>query len=714
MINIQLNEGCLDLYTQDIEWSWTSVRFSEGIRDQFTNDFTLPKTTRNVDLLNASGLLDSRSQPLGTQIAPCVLTIGEKTIDAYLQVVSVKQEEISVCLYEKTIPNNIRDTKISELIRNTSDDIYVWNTNSYGSNPYFRKYWYGMGYNTNYAQYHPSKSLNEVIQRVNAAAGINVPNSPSSRYAIATKKTISPQNKIQVIECHWTSDSGNFAVLNGGQHITNDCEWSYSPSNTTITFNRSCKVKGWFYYSYNKKWSVTNDFQIMVCRYNQGQPVLAPAYTIPSSLWDSLVLQDSYQATMQQGSQLRVQCNYLNKYEMLNCVLYLEITDYAITDDDYDQELKYVGRAPRLKVWSDDGQFQHGTHGWRQDASTSGGYTYCYFDATTWATHVHQTGHPNQQQTHAFTLQWCGFAYFGYWQNLPDITVKELMWGSCWADGKKLIQGHLENGWVMEKVLEYRNARDTAIIKGRIVETRPSSDKLGKDNYILMNGQEKSQAAPVSHIDNQWLEDTKELHKSPFAYSVPRYGQWYCIDQYSDPEYNSDSGEYKCKFNDVSGFAVANAGQLPELCYKFTLNTMDFEKMVQSVEVDIETYDDVKDLDFVFLDGHKYMIIEGSTDMKTGFSKVKALLMPYYEELTEPTAQHPEPPEEQYEDDHEEGHYPDPNDDFEPEGDHPDYDNGDPLINWGNEPVDPWSQNQGDEDPGDYDYEGDDPYEQWA
>lgn len=675
MVSIQLSGGSLDIYKQDIQWSWTTVRFSEGIRDPYSNDFDIPRTANNVALLNACGLLDSREQPLGGHISPCVLSMDETLMDAYMEVVSVDDEQITVCLYEKTFPEGALDKTVGSLVKDTDDTIYVWNTNSEGAYPEFRKYFYGMGYNKNYAQYHPSKDLNYVIQSVNSALGINVPNSPSARYAVATKKTVCPQNRVQVIEGHWTSESGNYAVLNGGQNITNDCEFSYSPSNTTVTFNRDCKVKGRFFYSYKKKSTVTNDFTILVLRYDEGQTPYSMGYTIPSHLWASLVLEDSFTAVMHEGSQLRVMCNDTNKYDMLNFVLYLEIDGYDITDDDYGIELKYVGRTPRIKVWSDDGMFKFGSHGWRQLASTSGGYTYCFFDATTYSAHTHFTGHPNQTQTQDFTLRWCSLAYFGFWCNLPEITVKDLMFGSCWADGKKLVNSYAVNVGGAWKTLEYRDANDAAVIDGRVKSIRPSSDKLGAKNYILMSGQGRENAEPVSEIDNRWLESGVNLHESPFAWCPKRYGTMYCLYQYSNPSQDPETGEYKCDFEEIEGFAVANAGSIPTMLFNFTLDTMGFERVVQSVEVDIETPDDVKNLDFVFLEGRKYMVVEGQQDLNTGMSEIKAVLMPFVEDMTDPVNPwQPEQQEEQYPNDREPSYPSDPNDDFDSDSERPTYD----------------------------------------
>lgn len=714
MVNIQLKDGYLDVYPQDIGWSWKTVRFSEGIRDQFTNDFELPKTENNLALLDACGLLDSPTQPLGTQIEPCTVGIGDKVMDAYIQVVSVESETIGVCLYEKRVPEELLNANIQRAVVDDNNSIFAWNVNTRAAYPNdFKTYWYGAGYNPNYAQLHPSKPYSEFIQRVNNALGIEIPNSPVERYVLATRKTVCPQNQVQVIEGHWTDDSGNFAVLSGGQHITNDCEFSYSPDATTITFNRHCKVSGKIYYAYKKKGSVTNSFPLYVCRYNQGEPVFAPSYTIPSNNYASFVMVDNYQAQMKEGSELRVQCNNTNKYDMLNFVLVLTITDYTITEDDYGQELKYVGRTPRLKVYSNDGEFKFGSSPWQDMVDGSGGgYTYCWFDGTTYATHYNHTSNPAQELTQGFTLEWCSIAYFGYWCNLPEISVKDLMWGFCWLDCKKLVQTYEPNGNIMLKVVKYEDANKTNVITGNITSTRLSSDTLGRENHILMSGQETSQSTPVSTIENQWLEKVKTLHKNPFSWSIPKYGQWYCINQYSGFEHDEDSGEYKADFDDVDGFAVANAGSVSTLLYKVQPNSMGFGEMTQSVEVEVETYDDVKDLDFFYLDGHKYMPIEGSVDLESGYSTVRALLCPFNAEYTTPVHKYPQPVEEEYGNDHEPNYIGDPNDDFDPNGDHPDYEWDDPLINQGNEPVTPVDT--------DWDWEGDhdpwvfDPDWDWA
>lgn len=691
MVTIQLSDGFLDIPKTEVELSWKTVRFSEGLADPYSNDFEIPKTDNNVNILQCAGLLDSYVQPLGDQIAPCAYVVGSHAINAYIQVVSVTDKHISICLFEKTIPEDVLDINIAELLRDTDDDIFVWNVNTQPAYPnWFRKYKYSstVGVNPNYAQIHPSTDLNDVIHRVNQLSGAGIPDSPSLKYAVATKKTVSPHNKMQVIEGHWTKDSGNFAVLSGGQHITNDCEFSYSPTTTEITFNRNCKIRGWIYYSFKKKDTVTNSFYMTVCRYRNQTPVYAPAYQISSSAHASYVHTDIFNTTIESGDVIRVMCNNTNKYDMLNFVLVFEISDYTISDEDYDTELKYVGRAPRLDVWSDDGMFKFGNQSWQQKASSNGGDTHCFFDGTTYRTHYHYTGSPNQQYVQAFTLPWMSIAYFQYWCNLPDIKIKDLMYGLCWTDGKKLVSGFQQNMNMLVPSIWYADADDKAVIDGRITETFISSDTLGRKNYILMNGEERKASEPVSSIPNRWLESEKTIHESPFSYAPHKWGDWYCINQYSDFEHDPETDEFKARFEDVDGFAIANAGPVGTMLYRYELDKMGFDRMNQSIEVTIETFDDCKDLDFVYLEGRKYMVIEGSKDLETGFGELRALLCPVFEERIEPVHQHPEPAEEQW-GDVEEGYYPDPNDDFDNGEENPAYDNWNPWYDIGNEPVDP-------------------------
>ena len=128
MVTIQLTGGTLDIGSeQAMELEVTAMRFSGGISDAYTNDIDLPKTRNNIQLLECYNLLDSPNQLYGTQIKPAVLTVDGYMLDVHIQVVSVTDDTITICLYQKILPNDLRDKEIRELIRDDDNSIVVWN-----------------------------------------------------------------------------------------------------------------------------------------------------------------------------------------------------------------------------------------------------------------------------------------------------------------------------------------------------------------------------------------------------------------------------------------------------------------------------------------------------------------------------------------------------------------------------------------------------------
>lgn len=696
MFGIYLTNGALDVYEQDASWEWTSIRFSEGLQDAYTTDIVIPKNRNNIWLLDAAGLLDRTQQPCGGKIAPCTLSTGRKNIDAYIEVVSLTDDDINICIYEKSIEN----TSLKKWFVDDYNSIWVWNTNSRTAYPtIFRQYWNGIGPDTHYSQVHASMPLNDLIDRWSQASGIQIPHADPKHAVVATNKYVCPQNRTQYIEGHWTKDSGEYAVLAGGQHITNDCSFSWSPSETEITFNRDCKVKIKCYYSWKKKSTVTDRFWFNVCKTTPGVPVQALTCYMNSDSYSNRVEWDGMDNVVcREGSTLYVRCpaENLKKYDMLNFVLVLTITDYVITEDDYSNELQYVYRCPRLKVYSNDGKFTRSLNGsWTEYSDY---YQYLYFDYGTIGYHYNRTGHPSEHLAHYFQSEWGSFAYFGFYCNLQDIELKDFLFGLCWFDKKKVVKHPVVDNWCLINQVDFVDADEYQEIEGIITETRISADQLGQNNYILQNGE--SQNTPVSTINNGWLEEHKNLHESPFTYTPKKYGAWGCLEQYSKPEHDPDTGEYKAQFEEVDGLAILDLGQVNTLLYHPELSTMDFDKMTQSLGVTIETMSNITDLiDYVYLDGHKYMVVDVNTDLDTNLSEINAILLPN-EESNIATGNTANPDWQDQPGDPDEPSYPDepddpdpwdpdpddPNDPDNPEDPHQPY-NPDPGEE--NEPYDP-------------------------
>lgn len=625
MLGIYLTNGALDVYEQDASWERAPVRFSEGLRDAYTTDIVIPKNRKNIWLLDAAGLLDRTRQPCGGKIAPCTLSAGHKNIDAYVEVVSLSDDDISICVYEKSIEN----TSLKKWLVDDDSSIRVWNTNSRTAHPdVFRLYWNGIGANSNYSQVHASMPLNDLIDRWSRASGIQIPHADPKHCVVATNKYVCPQNRTQYIEGHWTNDSGEYAVLTGGQHVTNDCSFSWSPSETEITFNRDCRVNIRCHYSWKKKSSVVNRFWFDVCKTTPGEPLQAYPCFMDSDLYANIVESCAIDNLMfREGSALRVRCpaENLEKYDMLNFVLVLTIDDYDITEDDYGNELQYVYRCPRLKVFSNDGKFTRSVDGaWTEYPDP---YQYVYFDYGITGYHYNRQGYPPEHLVRYFQSEWGSFAYFGFCCNLQDIELKDFLFGLCWLDKKKVVKhAVVDNGHLVNRV-DFADADECQEIEGTIRETRISADQLGQNNYVLQKGE--SQQNPVSTISNKWLEEHKNLHESPFTHTPGKYGVLGCLEQYSKPEHDPETGEYKAQFEEVEGLAILDSGQSDWLLYRPELSAMDFGKITQSLGVTIETMSNIPDsVDYVFLDGRKYMVVNVNTDLNTNSSEIDAILVP--------------------------------------------------------------------------------------
>ena len=609
MTGIFINDGWLDIARQEIDWQWTALRFSDGLPAQYSTDITLPKTDNNVAVLGASGLLDYTSQPLGQRIQPAVLTVGSTVMNIYLQVVAVREGEIDVCLYETRLPEEVLDKNVKDFFVDGWGSIYLWNTNTYPAYPDFRRYMYGMAWSTPYAQYHPVKKLSGILNSIGSQVHCTMPTVDDELYLMATRKTVCPQNDTQVMEINFSD--GEYGNITGGQHIVNDLAWSWNPDTKTVLFNRKCNCQMDIWVSYEKKSTVQNNFPFDATLKTPGSPAQTKSVFLQSGSRVSNVETAHWDVAnfyIRTNTTLQFRVNEYQKYKILNAVVVLRFSDYEISDDDYGEELTYIGRCPRLLVHDN-----------------LLGDEYKYFDASTY-TYNFRRNNTTQNYTASFTTPWAGFSYFGYWCNLPDLKLSDLLYELQFITGRRLEKEG--NG-----LLQWGSADNRAEIEGVITEMRPNSDRFGRKNYFKWKNQKDAQ--PLTEIQNIWLEKEKTLHESVFGYINMKYNSIGWIDQYSNPEHDEESGEYKCDFNEISEpllwYRDVNATPGSENHYirRPEMHTMGLEDVTTVMEVTVETYDDVKGLDYFYLDGRKFMIIEGSADVETRKSTVTAVLVPY-------------------------------------------------------------------------------------
>lgn len=627
MITIQMAGGMLDVKKdQDISLDWVAIRFAEGIRDPFTNDIELPKTHKNLAILDCYNLLDSPNQLYGTKVQPAILTVDGYMIDCYLQVVSVDKETITVCVYEKIIPSELRDKRVKDIIKDDDNSIWVWSVNTKTAYPNdFRRYDYGSTYDNKYAQYHAIKPLNTVINDLSNTTGFQFPLTDDDLGLLAQNKYVCPENKRQVLMWSIHSDNQNLVVA-GGQHIVNDVDgWDGltkigESSTTQITFNRSCNARINYYVSWGKEWTTgLNTFMVSLWKNNQfvtGTTIVTESLGKRNGLitghWNiPFAENDVIQMTIDSPTTN----NPHRKFDLLCVTWDIEYSDYQITDDDYGTELVYCNSHPYIAGWGPDNVV------WKN-----------WFDGGTYTFYIYNwDGSRSLSDDFDITLPWRGVSYFGYWCNLSDITIGGLFFSLCWYMGLKLAYSNNSLSFISNNVSKE--------IEGTITEILPNSDKLGQNNYIIWNNEQTDNTEPVSIIDSMWLEDAVTLHESEFAKIQRGFLGRARIEQYKITKTEDEDGnvDVDVKYDEVDGTVLmryqtqdnVSAHWNLELIRPHRLSNMDFEKITTATEVSIETYDDgIKENDYLYLDGRKFMVINGETDMQTKKTTIKALLVP--------------------------------------------------------------------------------------
>lgn len=607
IFSIQMQGGSLDLYRQDISWEFESFRFLEGLRDSFSTDITLPKTPNNCNLLNISGLLDSDTQLFGERIQPCVLEINGETMDVYLQIVSITDDLINICLYERTLPVEEREKSIGRMVEDNNSTILAWNVNSTSAYPqWFKKYFYGMTYDHNYAQYHPVMKLNDIIDIIASDTNLTMEHVDDNCYTMATMKSICPQNERQTFEGVYTDEG---FVVSGGQHITNDLRFQYGASDTDkITFNRHCHVDLDIWVSWHWR---TNGYKVpLVVTHHKAADstnVINNVY-MDAAVYVNKVETASFSFDVESGDFISFFVPNGNLFTMVRCVGNMIITDYEINEEDYGESLDYVGRVPRLIVYN-----------WAANS-----YDVWNFDASTYILAYAKRG--SSITLHAsFTTPWTSFAWFGFWANMPDMNVSDFLWGMCWVTGRRI---KFRNGEVF-----FTDANTSVVLEdASITEVRPVSERFGRKNYVRWN--DDDDPVLVSEIPNTWLEAERNLHVSPFG-KIKRVGTFAGeVNQYSNPEYDADVQGYKCDFEEVGFLVWYNDTQQGGMTIQndwirgLSIKTFGLEKITQVMEVTIESRGCDTNVDYLYLDGRKYMVVEGDTDLNTKVSTVTAVLVP--------------------------------------------------------------------------------------
>ena len=608
---IRLSGGALDISDENVGISWESIRFSEGISDAFTSDIVIPATSENIRILNASGLLDSPNQKFGDYITPATLSMsGMPPMDVRLQVTGVTDDEINVTLYEATIPTEFYDKKLTDIFTDTQDTIWVWSTNTYGNEPaWFKPYYYGMSYSGWRAQYHPVKKLNSIIDDINTTSGYTLPHTDDDLFMMASKKFVCPQNPTQVVE--WFRSTGTDFNLVGGQHVVNDVEGVDNNTKvmeggtTQIKFNRHCNAHIRFWWSFRVTASAPTH---RVTVYKNGD--FLTSFALSTAYWlHDMGVGTTIDTTFEAGDVLTMTCPETLGLKANDVFMLATYNDYEIDENDYGTELLYRGNHPALH-WFPTNNLADAENMW--------------FDYRTWTKEVGVDSISHETVYRSIFLPYLGFTYFGYWANVPEISVKDLLYGLCFYMNKKVRTQNYNVEFVDP---------DTAVeIEGIVTDKQPVSDKLGRTNIIKWLGDDPN---PLRiEFNNRFLSDSVTLHESPFAYVGGQNNPIGTIPRAVVPQYKLEqdsNGDWQVKYDEVEGlvlvrYATDRWGRY-YMGQPASLTDLGIGKLNTVMQCTIETFSNVFGYDYVYLDGRKYMVISGDRDAETGLTTLETLLM---------------------------------------------------------------------------------------
>lgn len=600
MVNLFIGNGELDIYDgQSVELEYTPVRFQDAITEQYTTDFTIPNNKHNAKLLEVSGLLDSDHR-FGGKLEPATLSINGEILNVYLQVVSIDNDDITVAVYEKYIPTEIMNKTILDFIKDSDYSIWDWNIDSENKLPsVFKNYVYGPFLDYNYAQYHPSVKVNDVLLGISLSSGYSLPFTRDDLWLMASNKFVCPQNKSQVIEINFSD--GQYGNINGGQHIVNDLEWNWDPDTKTVTFNRTANATMSIYISYERKQGWTQDCYFeTILRNGAGAPSQVHSTLIETSQYRNKVVTDTYQVAhnyIDNGCEMQFRMQQVNHFKLLNAVIIINYSGYDITDDDYSIDMQYVARYPRLLI---------------TDYVEDHNDRYAYFDG-----HSYPYTY-TINQVDIFTPPIASFCRIGLYCNLPATKLKDLLFGLQWVTETKFQKTNWE--------YFFDRAYDSYEIDGEITLFETTNDKLGQKSHLIFTGEEIAEDNTVCEVDNFWMEPDQTLHESPFTYSLKQYGNWAYFPQYSDRERDEEKDSYDCKYDAPEGLPLARTvDTAPNILLRVVLPDFGFDEVTEATTVTIETYDNVKRADYVYLHGRKFMVQEINTDITTGKSVIKAI-----------------------------------------------------------------------------------------
>lgn len=599
MLQIQVNGKELDVIDQELSLSWENIRFSQAIPDIYSTDCELPATPRNIEALGCYNLME-RPQQYGQKI-PAFITTEHGTQAGSITIDEVREDSITCTIYMGTLEGDVIDKPINQLVGDdgattipfggTASRTPTTTITSVG------KYLFWQSEEGRYMatpQYQNAPIIGSIhvdylLSRIGSAIGWTLPafdngfvntfltamgrkrvrNTPYT--AVCNVLTVYVKDTpVQGLSCTWSSGGSYTAICD----ITSD-------ENCTLMLELTC------YYTVQTTTVVVTEAGGITHTYNM---TAGASYT---QNYNSLTLAVTANSTTRIRATTTSTINppYL-----------------AIRATTAGQVAKNTDNPPDQEYWA---------------------------DVVTDPTNMIVTPFP------------C-WEYQGIIGNLAEITLRDLLTGLCWLFGYRLdIDAN-------NKVVAVSTADNIANLqdKATITAMRPNCDKVGKHNLIKWGGDERK-GTDYANTGSDLLADEVTLYESPFTGVDERKGTdnnnvaYYAMyapawKQQKDEQDNWTLDVENEDWLPVSAITTAhsaewgapNLTQTPQQqlwAYSYGLDVL----ATHSLEVEVETYEQVDTAthkpisaaDYIIVDGHRIMVIEGEYDGETGKNTIKGIIV---------------------------------------------------------------------------------------
>lgn len=322
-MEISVNSEWLDMpLDAAVSMHWSGQRFSDVFADEFSTDFELPRTAKNIRLLDVWSVLSRSGEPFGNMV-PCLAVMRGWQGDGALSIDGMTADGIKVTLYARGLPESLKGD-LRDIVTDTAETIIDFTTTQLeqsGSADAVNRTLYA----DRVAIVRPNVRVQWLLSLIASNTGITMPTVDADMRIVATRQVVCPQNTVQVLDATWGDTSGEWT--RSGQHITNEV----GSEGVTVQMNRAATVQV-------SAWVHTAIVS--------GTAVVAIQASEDGSTWTTRLLQSggvgttthtTIQMSTTANTQWRIQCSGWQGRIVLVC----RWANYTITADDYDTALKY-------------------------------------------------------------------------------------------------------------------------------------------------------------------------------------------------------------------------------------------------------------------------------------------------------------------------------------------------------------------------------------